>query len=193
MEADDLSRAAEGRGPLLQRDYWAVVAGCASAPSEVGALLAERFPAFAPEHIARFDRAPGHTGPLEEGEELRVHIRMAGEFGVRVLHRDACSLTLGTVLGHPEAGRITFGAYRNDDGDIVIHIRSRARASSGRRFAEYLAVGEAMQTTMWADYISAVAGTIGEGVRGAIQVETQRIEDEPEANTYGPTYRAAGD
>ena len=28
-------------------------------------------------------------------------------------------ITLGTLEGHPEAGRITFGAYRNERGDVV--------------------------------------------------------------------------
>ena len=54
-------------------------------------------------------------------------------------------------------------------------------------------VGEAMQTAMWADFISAVAATIGEGVRGEIRAETRRIDEEPDAATYGPTYLAKGD
>ena len=58
---------------------------------------------------------------------------------VRVVDTNSLSLTLATDDGHPEAGRITFGVYPNDEGDIVFHIRSRARSGS-KRFTLRLAL-----------------------------------------------------
>ena len=130
--ADDLLPATEGAGPLLQRDYWAVFAGCTLTPSDVIARVRERFCELPPDALVRFD-APDGVGI---DAELDIRIKPAQSCRVRVIHEDANSFTLGTLVGHPEAGRITFGAYRNPAGEVVFHIRSRARSSSlGGRWA----------------------------------------------------------
>jgi hypothetical protein len=185
------SPASQGVGPLLQRDYWAIIDTCELPPPRFGAFLARHFWELSPPELARFERADGTRAPLQVGDDLLVHIRFAGTFGVRVVHLDAHSITLGTLRGHPEAGRITFGAYRNDDGDVVFHIRSRARTSTGSRLAEFFALGEAMQTNTWMDFVERVAAAVGRGVRGSIHEETtERYEDEDEAR---PTFVAQGD
>ena len=194
---DGLVVASDGSGPLLQRDYWAVIAGCRLAPSELAELVAANFATFAPEALVHF-RPSGETTaaqPLSVGDELDVSIRLAGSCRVRVVHRDRNSLTLGTVEGHPEAGRITFGAYRNDGGDVVFHIRSRARASSELRWAGFVAAGEPMQTTTWTDFIDRLAHTAGDGVAGVIHAETCEIDDETDdpATAHSPTFVAVGE
>lgn len=187
-----LRPASAGSGPLLQRDYWAVVSNCRVPPSAVGEVLATHFPEFSPTALASFCRPVNEERPLEVGDELEVKIRMAGTFGVRVLHRDSNSITLGTLEGHPEAGRITFGAYPNDAGDTVLHIRSRARSSTAMRFAEYIAAGESMQTNTWTDFLNKLACTIGEEVLGEIHAETSEVEDEPDEDAQAPTFLARG-
>lgn len=193
--ADGLQPATEGRGPLLQRDYWAVLEGCALRPSELIDLVAERFCDFPPEEQVVFEREPGSSGPLQVGDEMAIDIRGAGECAVRVIHRDRNSITLMTARRHPEAGRITFGAYRNDEGGVVFHIRSRARASSALRYAEFLALGDAMQATTWVDFINRLAATAARGVRGDIHADT--VEVDPDENdgpdSAMPTYLARGD
>lgn len=187
-----LKMATRGSGPLLQRDYWAVVTDCRVAPSEIGDVLAAHFAEFAPVETVTFKRADGGDEPIDVGDDLEVHIRMAGTFGVRVLHRDSNSITLGTLEGHPEAGRITFGAYPNRQGETVIHIRSRARASSARRLAQYVTAGEPMQTNTWADFLNRLACTIGESVKGEIHADTKEVEDEPDEDAHRPTFVAEG-
>ena len=191
---DRLARASGGSGPLLQRDYWAVISNCRLAPSEIAALVARDFCSLAPEAFVQF-QADGEPRPLEVGDEMTVSIRMAGDCHVRVLHRDRNSLTLGTLEGHPEAGRITFGAYRNQRSDVIFHIRSRARASSDLRYAGFVAVGEPMQTTTWTDFIDRLAHVVGDGVIGAIHAETTEVDDEPEhpEAICAPTFAALGD
>lgn len=192
-EDADLLAASEGAGPLLQRDYWGVLKGCGMKAPEVAALVRERFLDFPPEEIVVFSRQEGAEGPLDVGEELGVKIRMAPDTAVRVVHVDDNSLTLCTKKGHPEAGRITFGAYRNDRGDLVFHIRSRARSSSSKHLAGFLALGEAMQTNTWTDFIDCLAHTIGEGIIGAIQAETIEMdEEEGEEALSTPTFIARG-
>ena len=193
-EERELMPATAGTGPLLQRDYWAVIAGSRVGPRELIALLSEKFEEFPPPSLVEFRKAEGCTGPLDVGDELDIDIRMAGSCAVRVVHRDANSLTLGTLDGHPEAGRITFGAYRNERGDVVFHIRSRARASGLTRYLEFLAGGDPMQTNTWVDFINAVAMTVGSGVVESIHVEQSEVEDEAaDEDQSSPTFIAQGD
>jgi hypothetical protein len=189
----DLLPAHQGVGPLYQRDYWAVIADCRVRPSRIADDLARRFWHYPPPELVNFTRAGGDGGPLRVGDELDVHIRVAGACRVRVVAREPQSLTLATLGGHPEAGRITFGAYRNDQGDVVFHIRSRARSSSQARYLGFLAAGEPMQTNTWTDFVVAVARTFGGGVKGQVHARTQQIADEPEGATCTPTYLARGD
>ena len=190
----DMQPATNGAGPLLQRDYWAVIAGSRLRPSEIIDLLTERFPDFPPEELVTFRVADGCAPPLQVGDELDIEIRMAGQCGVRVVHRDRNSITLGTLEGHPEAGRITFGAYRNDRDDVVFHIRSRARASGLTKYVEFLAGGDPMQTNTWVDFINALSHTVGSGVVESIRVEQTEVDDEEaDADQSGPTFVAKGD
>jgi uncharacterized protein DUF1990 len=192
QERLERSLAAQGSGPLLQRDYWAAIRDCRISPRQFGALLASHFADFAPNALARFERfGASAERPLQVGDELRVHIRMAGTFGVRVLHVDENSITLCTLHGHPEAGRITFGAYRNRRGDVVFHIRSRARSASSKHYAGFVAVGEPMQTMTWTDYVDLLAHSIGRGVLGRIHEETRVLDTKDDENV--PTYLARGD
>jgi hypothetical protein len=163
---------------MLQRDYWAVIDGCRWKPSEVMALVAKRFPEFPPAEVVVFERGGGldETRGLDAGDELDIQIRLAGAARVRVVHKDACSLTLATLAGHPEAGRITFGAYRNKEGDVIFHIRSRARASSTSNYLGFLIGGDPMQTGTWTDFVNNVAVTCGVGVISQIHAEVRELE-----------------
>jgi hypothetical protein len=192
---DGLLAAVEGAGPLLQRDYWALIDGCTCSPSELMELVASRFAEFAPEELVVFSREDGRDTPLGQGDELRVNIRGAGTFHVRIIHRDSQSLTMATLPGHPEAGRITFGAYRNARGDVIFHIRSRARSGSRVKYLGFRTGGEAMQTNTWTDFVNTVALTVGEGVIGFIHAETTVMEKEHEStdDVQGPTFLARGD
>lgn len=195
QEAGDLFMASAGAGPLLERDYWGVIRQCHARPTEVMAFVRRYFECFPPTSVVVFEREHRRLGePLELGDRLRVHIKGAGHFGVRVIHLDPQSITLGTLRGHPEAGRITFGAYRNRAGDVIFHIRSRARASSRLRYFGFVGAGEALQTRCWADFVNRVAEYFGDGVIGWINAETRVTQDEPahEATT-SPTYLARGD
>lgn len=189
--SDRLLPAAEGAGPLLQRDYWAVLEGCSLKPSEVMSQVKAHFCDLPPEALVHFDAPDG----LVNAAELDIRIKPAQSCRVRVVHQDQTSLTLATLEGHPEAGRITFGAYRNTAGDVVFHIRSRARSSSTATRLGFLAIGDAMQTTTWTDFINNTAALVGAQVRDAIHADVEDVEDGPddEPPVARPTYRAVAD
>lgn len=183
--------AAQGTGPLLQRDYWAVLEDCALRPSELMAHVKAHFCELPPSALVAFSADEG----LETGARIDIRIRPAQDCRVRVIHEDAQSLTLGTLAGHPEAGRITFGAYRNAAGAVIFHIRSRARSASTSRLIGFFAVGEAMQTNTWTDFINNTAASAGAHIGQVIHAETTRVEEGPEddGRVESPTFLADGD
>ncbi|QSQ28443.1 DUF1990 family protein [Pyxidicoccus parkwayensis] len=195
--AADLLLAEHGAGPLLQRDYWAVIKDCPHPPSTIIDWVERRFAEFAPSELCVFKHvnASREGEPLQVGEELTVKIQGAGTFSMRVIHKNAQSFTLATLPGHPEAGRITFGAYRNEHGDVIFHIRSRARSGSTFHYLGFVAAGEAMQTNTWTEFVLRVAVTAGEGVVGVIHADTTKLEKEPEGMDpeRDPTFIAKGD
>jgi hypothetical protein len=197
VEDDRLSlqSAAEGVGPLVQRDYWAVIGEPCCPPSAVMETVRRRFVELPPRDIVVFER--DGDGELEVGDELDIRIRLAGDARVRVVHQDTCSTTFATLVGHPEAGRITFGAYRNDEGRVIFHIRSRARASTPMNYLGFLFGGDPMQTATWTDLVNSVALTCGNAVAGIVHSETRLIDAtdlEPADETLdAPTFIARGD
>jgi hypothetical protein len=159
--------------------------------AELIEALRSRFAALAPEELVRF--APTLDQALDVGDEMGVRIAGAGAFRVRVVHRDAQSLTLATLTGHPEAGRITFGAYPNRRGALVFHIRSRARVSSPLRLLGFLLAGDPMQTNTWTDFVNRVGATFGRGVAGRVHVEKRAVQPEPgDYAVDRPTFLARG-
>ncbi len=54
--SERLMPAAEGSGPLLQRDYWAVIACCRTSPAGLIDILRYKFCELAPPQLARFRR-----------------------------------------------------------------------------------------------------------------------------------------
>jgi hypothetical protein len=124
---------------------------------------------------------------------------MAAHCQVRVLGRDKNSITLGTLKGHPEAGKITFGAYRNPHGDVIFHIRSRARSKDVFTYLGFTTVGDPMQTNTWTEFVNRVALTAGDGPLKAIHADISVIRGEEaeritsEDDDESPTFIAEGD
>jgi hypothetical protein len=144
-----------------------------------------------PVSLVRFAAPLGVT----RDAELDIRIAPAQACRVRITHEDPQSLTMATLEGHPEAGRITFGAYRNAAGAVIFHIRSRARSASAATRAGFLAIGDAMQTNTWTDFINNTAAQVGARIQDAIHAETATVEELPEDDhpLQSPTFLAVGD
>jgi hypothetical protein len=187
----DLLPATRGAGPLLQRDYWAVLEEGTLRPSELMSLVKEHFCTLPPAALVEFIAPDG----VDRGARLDILIRPNQECAVRVIHSDAQSVTLGTLEGHPEAGRITFASYRNPAGRILFHIRSRARSTTAVKRLGFLAIGDAMQTNTWTDFIRNVAALADASIAGPIHADTTAVDDLPEDDEplHAPTFLATGD
>ena len=132
---------------------------------------------------------------LTRDATIDIAIKPGQQCGVRVIHESPQSVTLATLAGHPEAGRITFGCYRNAAGEVIFHIRSRARSTTAVKRLGFLAIGDAMQTNTWADFIRNTAAAVSASIAGGIHAETQEVEELPEDDEpmHAPTFLAVGD
>lgn len=171
--------AAAGAGPLLERDYSAAIVGTRFSPEQMGALIREHFVEFAPPETASFRCEGDEKRPLEVGDEMNIRITLRGHCKVRVVHHDTRSMTLCTLEGHPEAGRISFGACRDADGRLMFRILSRTRASGMLNYLGYLFIGKQMQSRCWIRFIDRVASKCGGRVDGRIRVRTRKVAEEP--------------
>jgi hypothetical protein len=188
----DIQYASEGSGPLLQRDYRATFRGVDKTPEEVAEVLRARFTEFSPTETATFRRCGDSRAPLEVGDEMEIRIALLGWCKVRVVHRDACSITLRTLQGHPEAGRITFGAFR-EGGKPAFRILSRTRQASLLKYLGYLLMGKQLQARCWIKFIWRLAELLGGTVDGSVHVSTESTRERPSDWGEGdtPTFSCA--
>jgi hypothetical protein len=179
--------ATDGAGPLLQRDYWAKIAGSRFSPEEIIVLLSQQFPRFAPEAIATF--AFVQVPPLKVGDEMHIHIRGYGDCHVRVLLMQPRSITLITLEDHYEAGRITFGAWQ-EGNEIVFKIRSRARVRSRPHVVPFLSGGHVFQKQMWVHFVQNVAQECNAELEVDVHEETEEVRADLAdlGETIAPTF-----
>lgn len=177
----DIALAKNGFGPLLERDYFAVIQDVDSSPEDLAQKVRCHFEEFSPKETAVF-RREGEGASLNVGDELDITLAMLGHCRVRVVCLDDRSLTLRTLKGHPESGRITFGAGRDDQGRPTFRIRSRTRASRWQHYFGFLMLGKQMQSRCWINFIGNLAEKCGGTVLDAVHVRTYKVQED-EADT----------
>ena len=174
---EPVQTTADGEGPLWQRDYVGVITGTQYAPEDVMRLLLTEFPRLSPDTRARFQRRGDPDQPLQLGEDLEIDLKGYGHCGVRVVGIDGRSLTLRTLEGHLEAGRITFGVYRDEQSRLVFRIRSRSRIIGPLRYLGYRLFGMPVQESIWCEFVRRVAQAVGGQLEGKVQVEDVKVEE----------------
>lgn len=172
--------AAEGSGPLLQRDYWGVIEGARLTPEQTIDQVLSDVPSFSPSELAAFSRLSGEDGPARVGEDFRVSIQGYGPCHVRLTQRDPDSFTFQTLAGHLETGRISFGAERDRAGNLVFRIRSRSRTNSPVNAVGYALIGIHAQTAVWTTFVRRVAEAAGGRLLGKVEVRSRRVSEDPE-------------
>ena len=182
--------AAEGVGPLLQRDYRAVLHECVHTPQHVLRIIRAGFKYFSPPDLARFFPPADRARPVRAGDQMRIDVKYTGETAVRVVGVDQWTFTLRTLDGHPEAGRITFGAEPAGEHGVLVRIRSRARANGLLNYVGYELVGRDMQTRVWTSFLERLATVCGARLAGDVQVETREVQDavDDAVDTPAPTF-----
>ncbi len=169
--------ANEGVGPLMQRDYVAIIEEPLLTPEQAMQNLLENFVSLSPAHLARFNRPSMASGCLQLDEGLEVAIIGNPLTAVRVCAIEERRLTLRTLRGHIEAGRITFGADCDPAGRLVLRIRSRARIHDPFRLVGYLLLGKHVQYRIWAIFLERWAAAAGGRRIGPILEETDCVQE----------------
>lgn len=179
--------ASQGFGPLLEREYMAVIDGATCSPEELGDRIRREFVSFAPSETARFVcEARQDNEPLQRGDVLEIALSLVGDCRVMVVHLDERSLTLRTMDGHPELGRITFASGRDEQGRLTFRIQSRTRANGMANFAGFLLMGKQMQSRCWINFIGNVAEACGGSVLDAVKVRTAPVKEQDADRPGGP-------
>ncbi|MEW4567604.1 DUF1990 family protein [Tautonia sp. JC769] len=179
--------ASQGYGPLLKREYVAVIDGSDCTPEAVADRIRNEFTTFAPRETARFEcKSRGKGEPLELGDVLDIRLSLVGSCRVKVVHLDDRSITLRTMDGHPELGRITFVSDRDDRGRVRFGIVSRTRANGLANFTGFLLMGKQMQSRCWINFIGNLAEACGGRVLDAVKVRTVAVEETPADRPGGP-------
>lgn len=179
--------ATHGTGPLFQRDYVVVAEGARCTPEEAMMKLREDFPRFSPDLLAPFWGQDTTHPPLTVGDTMHVHIHGAGHAAVVVTRIEARALTLRTLEGHFEAGRISFGAASDEAGRLVLRIRSRHRIHNLIRYLAYEVMGKHFQSQIWATFLKRWAEACGGQVLGNVLMAWDRVPEEPEDRTPAPS------
>jgi uncharacterized protein (DUF1499 family) len=175
--AGEVLHASEGAGPLLQRDYSGVIVGTDWTPERVMEMVTSDFARFSPSELALFTREGDASGCLAQDELMTVDICAAGRCQVRIVNVDMTSLTMRTLDGHPEAGRITFGSMGDPEGRLVFRIRSRARAADLPTYVGYELFGKGMQEKVWVTFVERVAEATGGKLLENVKVETEEVAE----------------
>ncbi|MFN3652812.1 MAG: hypothetical protein ACK47B_24810 [Armatimonadota bacterium] len=170
--------ATDGVGPLYQRDWLLKIEECPVSPEQALLALRRNFPDYSPELLAGFKRPDGGGELLEEGDTMHVRLTGGGHAGVVAVAVEERSLTLRTQSGHMESGRVTFAATQDEDGALVLRIRTRARIRDVVRSAAYELGGKAVQSTIWSQFLKSWAQTLGGKVVGDVTEHTEEVEDD---------------
>lgn len=167
--------AEAGHGPVLHRRFAVHVERPRLGPVRLVALLAQDMNRVMLPGVARFDRRPGASGAMQEGDELVVRMPGPWDGPVRVVDRTPCSFRLATLAGHLEAGQIEFAATPAGGGDLEFTITTWARA--GDRLADLLynrlGLAKEIQFRLWAHACTRAAALAGGHLRGGVEARTR--------------------
>ncbi len=161
-----------GFGQLWQKVFRLPINNPRITPEAVIVALEENFPAFQPSFNAFF---PSRDG-IQPGAIVLIDSSTPGgpvSTGVVVLYADERSFTFMTPQGHPEAGFVSFSAFRAGDRTIA-QIHGLARANDPAYETAFRAVGSKIQRGIWTHVLRSLAAHLG--VADEITVEETCVD-----------------
>ena len=168
----------------MHRIYAATTRSPKLAPEQLLAIIAADPNVVAPTEVLRFERPPGTSSALQEGDELMI--RMAGPWNgpMRVTEQGEDRLRLAALPGHPQQGQIEL-RVRSRDGDrndMVIELQTRERAAGlGFYLLQRVGLIQRMQSYTWAEILQNAARLAGGRPPDRITVQSWRSTPERES------------
>lgn len=148
-----------GFGPLWQKTYRLYFDGSLASPEIAVKVMKENFPSFQPS-CNRFYPSPSG---ISAGEVVLIDsMTPAGPVStaVMVMYSDNLSFTFVTPQGHPEAGWVSFSAYK-EGRRTVAQICGLARAGDPLFEAAFRIAGSKMQVRIWTHVLASLAAYLG--------------------------------
>jgi hypothetical protein len=155
VEGRKLTGPFQGFGQLWHKTYRIRLENQQLTPAETIQIWKQNLPKFKPAE-KRFYPSPAGIQP---GEIILINARTEGgpiSTGVMVLYSGKNSFTLITLQGHPEAGWVTFSAYK-DDLDTVLQVDVLARSSDPLYELAFRLVGTKAQDRIWTHVLTSLA------------------------------------
>jgi len=172
VEGRKLTGPFQGFGQLWHKTYRIRLENQQLTPAEAIQIWKQNLPKFKPDE-KRFYLSPAGIKP---GEIILINARTQGgpiSTGVMVLYSGENSFTLITPQGHPEAGWVTFSAYK-DDLNTVLQVDVLARSSDPLYELAFRLVGTRVQDRIWTHVLTSLAGHLN--TRGEIQVFRRLVD-----------------
>jgi len=161
----------QGFGQLWQKTYRISLPGNIS-PEQAISTLKENFTKYQPP-ANRFFPPPEGISP---GEVILINADTPGGLvvtGVMVLYAGPESFTFITPQGHPEAGWVTFSAFK-DNGFTTVQIEGLARAGDPVYELAFRIAGSRLQQSIWMNVLQSMLKHLN--VDGQVQVTPVRLD-----------------
>ena len=148
-----------GFGQLWQKTYRLYINASNITPEHVVETLKQNFPSFQPSFNHFFPSAAG----IKPGEIVLIDSITPGgpvSTGVMIMYADDLSFTFSTPQGHPEAGWVTFSAFKVDSATVV-QIYGLTRSNDPIFEAAFHLVGSKIQIRIWTHVLRSLAAFLG--------------------------------
>lgn len=149
----------QGFGQLWEKTYKLHLIDVKLSPEQIIEIMKTNFPGFQPSQNRFY---PSEKG-IKPGEIILINASTPGgqiATGVLVLYADEHSFTFITPQGHPEAGWVTFTAFR-ENGSTMMQIQGLARASDPVYEVAFRLAGSSLQQQIWTHVLESLAKHVG--------------------------------
>lgn len=186
----DTQTTGSGTGSLIRRRYELRLTLVDRPARELVRLMQGHLSELAPSPLAHFEKRAGVEREFRMGDEFEITMFGPWNGRVRVADVSATSFTFVTLLGHPEAGHITFSARasRGDERTVIVLIESWARARDAIVDAAYgtLGIGKQVQAEVWITFLHRLSALVGIERTPPVRVSTEEWPGGPETSAETP-------
>ncbi|MGC8603655.1 MAG: hypothetical protein ACP5VS_08215, partial [Desulfomonilaceae bacterium] len=148
-----------GFGQLWEKTYRLHIDDPSICPEQILDDLKKNFPSFQPP----FNHFYPSSGGIKPGEIVLIDSITPGgpvSTGVMILYADELSFTFCTPQGHPEAGWVTFSAFKSD-GKTTVQIYGLTRSNDPIFETAFRLVGSKIQIKIWTHVLTSLAAYLG--------------------------------
>ena len=174
-----------GFGQMWEKIYRLFIQDSMYSPEYLISTLKSKFTDFQPS----FNRFFASDAGIKPGEIVLIDSMTPGgpvSTGVMILYSDETSFTFCTPEGHPEAGWVSFSAYR-DGGSTVVQIYGLTRSNDPLFEAAFHLVGTKIQIRIWKHVLASLAAHLG--TPPEITIQSRCVDSKMQWSQIGNIWR----